>query len=108
MQENKIEICPFQEAMDLISGKWTMTIINTLMAGKMRFKVLERSIPGITTRMLVKELKQLEKTGVLIRTAYATVPPTVEYALSEKGISLTPVLVAVQEWALNNIHANNI
>lgn len=108
MQENKIEICPFQEAMDLMSGKWTMTIINTLMAGKMRFKVLERSIPGINTRMLVKELKQLEKTGVLIRTAYATVPPTVEYALSDKGISLTPVLVAVQEWALNNIHANNI
>ena len=108
MQENKIEICPFQEAMDLMSGKWTMTIINTLMAGKMRFKVLERSIPGINTRMLVKELKELEKTGVLIRTAYATVPPTVEYALSDKAISLTPVLVAVQEWALNNIHANNI
>ena len=108
MQENKIEICPFQEAMDLMSGKWTMTIINTLMAGKMRFKVLERSIPGINTRMLVKELKQLEKTGVLIRTAYATVPPTVEYTLSEKGNSLTPVLIAVQEWALKNIHTNNI
>ena len=107
MQQNKIDTCPFQEAMDLMSGKWTMTIINTLMAGKMRFKVLERSIPGINTRMLVKELKQLEKTGVLTRTAYATIPPTVEYALSEKGISLTSVLAAVQDWALKNMQTKN-
>jgi DNA-binding HxlR family transcriptional regulator len=56
---------------------------------------------------LVKELKQLEKTGVLTRTAYATVPPTVEYALSEKGISLTPVLAAVQDWALKNMQTKN-
>lgn len=74
MEQNKIETCPFQEAMDMMFGKWTMTIVNTLMSGKMRFKELERAIPGINTRMLVKDLKRLEKNGVLIRTAYATVP----------------------------------
>lgn len=88
-----------------MSGKWTMTIINTLMSGKLRFKELERSIPGINTRMLVKDLKQLENQGILIRTAYATVPPTVEYSLSEKGFSLKPVVIAVQDWAIQNYKA---
>jgi DNA-binding HxlR family transcriptional regulator len=53
--------------------------------------------------LTAEELKQLEKTGILTRTAYATVPPTVEYALSEKGISLKSVPAAVQDWALKNI-----
>lgn len=105
MEQNKIETCPFQEAMDMMSGKWTMTIVNTLMSGKMRFKELARAIPGINTRMLVKDLKQLEKNGVLIRTAYATVPPTVEYSLSSKGHSLKSVVLAVQDWALKNMNA---
>lgn len=103
METQKNNTCPFQEAMDLMSGKWTMTIINTLMAGTMRFKELERAIPGINTRMLVKDLKQLEKQEILIRTAYATVPPTVEYSLSKKGHSLKPVVLAVQDWAINNM-----
>jgi len=103
MEQNKVEACPFQEAMNLMSGKWTMTIVNTLMSGKMRFKELERAIPGINTRMLVKDLKHLEKKEVLIRKAYATVPPTVEYSLSMKGLSLKPVVQAVQDWALKNM-----
>ncbi|MET3878749.1 helix-turn-helix domain-containing protein [Chitinophaga sp. OAE865] len=102
--KNKIEkVCPFQEAMDLISGKWTMSIINTLMAGKMRFKELERSVAGINTRMLVKELKQLEARKIISRQAYATMPPTVEYSLTEKGKLLKPVLVEIQVWALGNL-----
>lgn len=73
--------------MDLMSGKWTLTIIHTLMSGKMRFKGLERAIPGINTRMLVKDLKQPESRGILLWEAFATAPP-VEYSLSEKGLSL--------------------
>lgn len=96
------EPCPFREAMDLISGKWTMSIINHLMTGKMRFKELERSITGINTRMLVKELKALENKQIVHRQAFATMPPTVEYSLTEKGRELRPVLTAVQAWAVNN------
>ncbi|MFX1708790.1 helix-turn-helix domain-containing protein [Chitinophaga sp. CC14] len=99
----KSQTCPFQEAMDLISGKWTMSIINTLMAGKMRFKELERSVVGINTRMLVKELKQLENRKIISRKAFATMPPTVEYSLTEKGTSLKPVLVEIQAWAMQNV-----
>ncbi|NLR57767.1 helix-turn-helix transcriptional regulator [Chitinophaga polysaccharea] len=92
--------CPFQEAMDLIAGKWTMSIVNVLMSGTMRFKELERHVTGINTRMLVKELKQLEAKKIVKRKAYATVPPTVEYSLTEKGESLKPVLSAIQSWAI--------
>jgi DNA-binding HxlR family transcriptional regulator len=66
-EEIQKEECPFQSAMDLISGKWTMAIINTLMLGTLRFKELERAIDGINTRMLVKELKLLESKGLVCR-----------------------------------------
>ena len=103
MTNKKVEMqeeeCPFQAAMDLISGKWTMSIINNLIVGTMRFKQLERAVTGINTRMLVKELKLLESKGLVHRQAYATVPPTVEYSLTEKGRSLQPVIVAVQQWS---------
>ncbi|MEN7551300.1 helix-turn-helix domain-containing protein [Rapidithrix thailandica] len=100
-KENKnSQECPFQEAMHLLSGKWTMSIINTLMYGTMRFKELERSVEGINTRMLVKELKQLEAKKIVNRKAYATVPPTVEYSLTEKGELLKPVITEIQAWAL--------
>ena len=95
--ENK---CPFTEAMELLSGKWTLSIVNTLMTGTMRFNELERAVAGINTRMLARELKALEVNGVVHRTAYATVPPTVEYALTEKGRSLGPVIQVIQGWAV--------
>lgn len=95
--------CPFQAAMNLISGKWTMSIINTLMGGTMRFKQLERAVTGINTRMLVKELKLLESKDLVHRQAYATVPPTVEYSLTDKGRTLQPVIVAVQHWSVKQM-----
>lgn len=101
-EENKSQLCPFQEAMDLISGKWTMSIINTLMNGKMRFKELERNVTGINTRMLVKELKQLETKKIIKRKAFATIPPTVEYSLTKKGKNLKPVIIEIQAWAMKN------
>lgn len=101
-EKKDLEKCPFQEAMDLISGKWTMSIINALMSGTMRFKELQRGITGINTRMLAKELKQLESSGIIKREAFATIPPTVEYSLTERGVSLKPVFVEIQSWAIKN------
>ncbi len=96
------EPCPFQEAMDLLSGKWTMSIVNALMSGTLRFSELERAITGINTRMLARELKALERKHIITRKAYPTVPPTVEYTLTEKGESLKPVLIEIQAWAMQN------
>lgn len=101
-EKNKSQNCPFQEAMDLISGKWTMTIINTLMNGKVRFKELEGNISGINTRMLVKVLKELETNKIIKRKAFATIPPTVEYSLTKKGENLKPVIIEIQSWAMRN------
>jgi DNA-binding HxlR family transcriptional regulator len=95
--------CPIRNTIELIGGKWTFSIIYTLMNGKLRFKELERSIEGINTRMLVKELKMLEANGIIHRQAFATVPPTVEYSLTEKGKELEQVMIEVRNWGRKNI-----
>lgn len=95
--------CPIARTIELIGGKWTFSIIYVLMKETKRFKELERCIDGINTRMLVKELKKLELTGIILRTVYAQVPPKVEYSLTEKGKSLENVLNELKIWGKKNI-----
>ena len=91
--------CPFHIAMDALEGKWKFAILYVLLdRGTLRFKELERAIPDISTRMLVKELKHLATKEIIIRKAYATVPPTVEYSLSDIGKSLQPVIKSISNW----------
>ncbi len=90
--------CSLKEVLDVIGGKWAMPIIYVLSKGKMRFKDLERSIEGINTRMLVKELKNLEANGIVTREVFATVPPTVEYTLTQKGEKLLPSIQSLHRW----------
>jgi len=102
MPEEKINNCQKQcslkEVLDIIGGKWAMPIIYILSKGKMRFKELERSIEGINTRMLVKELKNMEANGIIKREVFATVPPTVEYTLTLKGEKLLPSITSLHAW----------
>lgn len=93
------EPCSVGKAMGIIKGRWSFPIIRTLMSGTMRFKELERSVFNINTRMLVKELKEMEAEGLVTRKAYATVPPTVEYSLTEKGQALKSVIKEIEKWA---------
>ena len=96
---NQIEnSCSLKDVLDIIGGKWAMPIIYHLSKGKMRFKELERNVDGINTRMLVKELKNMEENGILTRAIFATVPPTVEYTLTEKGLKLLPSIVSLYQW----------
>ncbi len=90
--------CPIREVLEILGGKWAFSIIYALLYGKKRFKELERSIEGINTRMLVKELKSMEKNKILIREAFPTIPPTVEYSLTDKGRKLEPVLAELYKW----------
>ena len=76
----------------------SMPIIYILSKGKLRFKEIERSIEGINTRMLVKELKNMEVNGIVTREVFATVPPTVEYGLTTKGEKLLPSIIALHSW----------
>ncbi len=102
MAKKNIEVsshkCSLKDVLDVIGGKWAMPIIYILSKGKMRFKELERTIEGINTRMLVKELKNLEANGILTREVFATVPPTVEYQLTEKGDRLLPSIKSLHQW----------
>lgn len=90
--------CSLKEVLDIIGGKWAMPIIYILSKGKMRFKEIERSIEGINTRMLVKELKNMEANGIITREVFATVPPTVEYTLTDKGQKLLPSIISLHSW----------
>ena len=102
MKENKMKVsektCSLRDVLEIIGGKWAMPMIYILSKGKMRFKELERSVEGINTRMLVKELKNMEANGIVTREVFATVPPTVEYTLTEKGQKLVPSIVSLHNW----------
>lgn len=91
--------CPFHLAMSMLEGRWKFAILYVLSArGTLRFKELERAIPGISTRMLTKELKHLEGNGIINRVPYATVPPKVEYSLTKIGNSISPVIESISDW----------
>ncbi|MHC8949740.1 winged helix-turn-helix transcriptional regulator [Sphingobacterium hungaricum] len=97
----KLELhCHVGRAMHIFKGRWTFPIIKTLMDGTFRFKELERALHGINTRMLVKELKELEAEGIINRQAYATVPPTVEYSLTDKGKAMEPIIAEIEKWGV--------
>ena len=90
--------CPVEAALDLIDGKWKGVILYHLLEGTLRFNALRRKLGGVTQRMLVKQLRELEEAGLVVRTVYAEVPPKVEYSLTDEGRSLEPVLLALMRW----------
>jgi DNA-binding HxlR family transcriptional regulator len=97
-EKHSEENCPIRQTLEILNGKWTFFILYALFKGVRRFKELERDVAGISPRMLVKELKDLEQHGILTRTVYAEVPPRVEYALTERGLGLKSVLLAMKDW----------
>ena len=95
-------ILPLQDAMDVLSGKWKIQIILSLTFGRKRFKQIIRDIPGLTPKMLSKQLKDLEINGLVARYVQDTVPVTVEYELTEYGHTLKPVLRELKAWGSNH------
>lgn len=87
--------CPLLECMELIGGAWTPNIIWHLKAGPRRFSELRLDIPRISPKVLTARLRELEQTGVLVRTVMATSPPSVEYELTDLGSRLVPAIEAI-------------
>jgi len=85
-----------------IGDKWTILLLAALGDRRMRFTELHRAIDGISQRMLTVTLRHLEEDGVIIRTVYPTIPPRVEYELSDRGRSLKKALAPIGRWALDN------
>jgi DNA-binding HxlR family transcriptional regulator len=90
--------CPVEVTLDLIDGKWKGVILYHLQQGRLRFGELRKRMPGITQRMLTKQLRALEDDALVTRTVFAEVPPRVEYELSELGLMLRPVIDALKKW----------
>jgi DNA-binding HxlR family transcriptional regulator len=90
--------CPVEAALDVIGGKWKPLILWALGGNVMRFSELQKELPGVNTKMLTKQLRELEKDGVISRKVYPEVPPRVEYAITDFGKTLIPILNALCEW----------
>ncbi len=92
-------ICPFEYALEIISGKWRGLVLFYLgLRGTLRYSQIKRELPTITQKMLTQTLRFLENEQLVDRKVYAVVPPKVEYKLTKKGKSLIPILENLQEW----------
>ena len=102
-EENIYETeCPILYAMEIIGQKWKLPILWYIADAEnqtLRYRELERKVVGITATMLTKCLRELEADHLITRTQYNTIPPTVEYALTERGKTLIPALESVYSWA---------
>ena len=98
MDAKTLPACPVETTLTLISDKWKVLIIRDLLPGTKRFGELKRSVGSVSQKVLTAQLRQMEESGLLTRTVYPEVPPRVEYALTELGRSLKPVLDAMQDW----------
>jgi DNA-binding HxlR family transcriptional regulator len=92
--------CPVCRTADIVCGKWTLLVIRDLAAGRSRFCELERSLEGISPRTLSLRLRALEEEGVVVRHTFPEVPPRVEYALTEKGEALVPLIEDMRRYGL--------
>ena len=100
--------CPVQTTLDILGGKWKLVILHYLIDGEAkRFKELERLITGISPKMLIKELKDLEANQIVLRTQFPTIPPAVEYKLTVYGQKVIPILDVLKEFGEQHLEKVN-
>ncbi|MER6010294.1 winged helix-turn-helix transcriptional regulator [Streptomyces bluensis] len=88
-----------RQVLDRVGDKWSLLVIAVLESGPLRYTDLQRQVPGISQRMLTLTLRQLQQDGLITRTAYAEVPPRVEYALAPLGRGLHEIVLSLVGWA---------
>jgi DNA-binding HxlR family transcriptional regulator len=101
--------CEGHQILDKIANKWTILIIYALTQGKKRYGDLKQQIAGISSKMLIQNLRNLERNGLIQREVYSTIPPRVDYSLTVLGESLAEPLAVLGEWAyqhISDIHAS--
>ena len=101
--------CAVDATMAVIEGRWKSTILcKLIMKGTLRFNQLLKEMEGVSPRILTKQLREMERDGLIQRREYPEVPPKVEYSITAKGRSLGPILVEMSRWGLKNIMTNMV
>lgn len=97
--------CPTRQLLDRIGDQWTVLIVGALKTGPLRFTEIGRRVDGISQKVLTQTLRSLVRDGILTRTAYATIPPKVEYELTSLGRNLSEPLDVLVQWARQHMTA---
>jgi DNA-binding HxlR family transcriptional regulator len=100
--------CPVETTISLIGGKYKSLILWKLMGGTLRFSQLRKELLSATPKMLTQQLRELESDGLISRTVFPEVPPRVEYALTDTGKSIAPILEAIYSWGSGYLNERGI
>ena len=97
-KKEELPDCPVATTVSLIGSKWKLLIMRNLLVRPWRFNELQRSLEGISQKVLTDSLRSMEEDGIITRTVFPEVPPRVEYALSELGKSMRPIIKSMEAW----------
>ena len=100
LTKEEMPACPVATTVQLIGSKWKLLILRNLLVRPWRFNELRKDLEGISQKVLADSLRALESDGIVARTVYPEVPPRVEYALSELGESMRPIMDAMEQWGI--------
>ena len=101
LKKEELPDSPVATTVQLIGNKWKLLILRNLRMRPWRFNELQKSLEGISQKVLTESLRSMEADGIIVRTVYAEVPPRVEYSLSELGETMRPILDAMEQWGNN-------
>lgn len=99
--KDELPTCPVATTVQLIGSKWKLLIMRNLLMRPWRFNELQKNLEGISQKVLTDSLRSMEADGIITRTVYPEVPPRVEYALSELGESMRPIIRAMEQWGIS-------
>ena len=99
--KDELPDCPVATTVSLIGSKWKLLIMRNLLVRPWRFNELQKSLDGISQKVLTDSLRSMEADGIITRTVFPEVPPRVEYALSELGESMRPIIQSMEAWGNN-------
>lgn len=101
LTKKELPECPVATTVQIIGSKWKLLILRNLLSRPWRFNELKKDLDGISQKILTDSLRSMEEDGIITRTVYPEVPPHVEYALSDLGESMRPILDAMKDWGIN-------
>lgn len=99
--KKELPLCPVETTLLLIGEKWKVLILRDLIDGTKRFGELKNSLGAISQKVLTQQLRAMEEDGLVVRNAYAEIPPRVEYSLTKLGLSLKPILDSMWDWGID-------